>query len=191
MITLFVLFLFFLAGVANTQLNHWTHLTSAGLSGNSGVCLFVCVKAATPLGPHTASPPKPLKMHTNGAQCALLKSSLIQRVFLCVWEIVRPICACVSTDGAKMTKSTGVCSTVLWGLNTTDLCQSARHRVTVNLARTAMDQSGLTRWNVADLAVLYTLYVGVHGRYGLRCTASWCDMMVCLFVHQCPTSCRA
>ena len=32
--------------------------------------------------------------------------------------------------------------------------------------------------------------VGVPGRYGLRCTSSWCDLMVCLFVHQCPTSCR-
>jgi len=30
-------------------------------------------------------------------------------------------------------------------------------RPTVRLARTAMEQSGLTRWNVAELAVLYTL----------------------------------
>ena len=81
-------------------------------------------------------------------------------------------------------------STVLWVLNTTDLCQSARHGAN-RLARTAIEQSGLTRWNVAELAVLYTLHAGVPGRYGLYCTASWCDMMVCLFVHQCPTNCRA
>ena len=30
-------------------------------------------------------------------------------------------------------------------------------RGTVRLARTSMEQSGLTRWNVAELAVLYTL----------------------------------
>ena len=48
------------------------------------------------------------------------------------------ICVCVSTVGVKMTKSTGVCSTVLWGLNPTNLCQSARHRATVRLARTAI-----------------------------------------------------
>jgi len=42
-----------------------------------------------------------------------------------------------------------------------------------------MEQSGLTRWNVADFAVVYTLNAGVPG-YGLRCTASWCDLMVCL-----------
>ena len=46
---------------------------------------------------------------------------------------------------------------MLWVLNTTDLCQSARHRATVRLARTAMEQSGLTRWNVAELGVLYNL----------------------------------
>jgi len=33
------------------------------------------------------------------------------------------ICVYVSTDGVKMTKSTGVYSTVLWGLNTTDMCK--------------------------------------------------------------------
>ena len=32
-------------------------------------------------------------------------------------------------------------------------------RATVRLARTAMEESGLTRWNVAELAVLYTLRV--------------------------------
>ena len=69
------------------------------------------------------------------------------------------ICVCVSTDGAKMTKSTGVCSTVLWGLNTTDLCQSARHRTTVRLARTAMEQSGLTRWNVVE-GKTWAVYAG-------------------------------
>jgi len=111
-------------------------------------------------------------------------------VFVCRGDCETHICVCVSTDGAKMTKSTGVCSTVLWGLYTTDLCQSARHRATVRLARTAMEQSGLTRWNVAELAVLYALHAGVPGRYGLHCTVSWCDMMVCLFVHQCPTNCR-
>ena len=84
-----------------------------------------------------------------------------------------------------------MCSTVLWVLNTTDLCQSERHRATVRLARTAMEQSGLTRWNVAELAVVYTLIAGVPGRYGLHCTASWCDLMVCLIAHQCATSCRA
>jgi len=31
-----------------------------------------------------------------------------------------------------------------------------------------MEQSGLTRWNVDELAVLYTLHEGVNGRYGLR-----------------------
>ena len=31
---------------------------------------------------------------------------------------------------------------------------------------------------------------GVPGSYGLRCTASWYDLMVCLFAHQCPTNCR-
>jgi len=46
-----------------------------------------------------------------------------------------------------------------------------------------MEQSGLTRWNVPELVVLYTLYAGVHGYYGLRCTANWCDLMVCLFDH--------
>jgi len=69
---------------------------------------------------------------------------------------------CVSTDGAKMTKSTGVCSTVLWVLNTMDLCQSARHRTTVCFARTAMEQSGLTRWNVPELTVLYTLWARLY-----------------------------
>ena len=63
-------------------------------------------------------------------------------------------------------------------------------RATVRLVRTAMEQSGLTRWGVDELAVLYTLHAGVPGRYGLRCTTSWCDLMVCLFPHQCPTSCR-
>jgi len=111
-------------------------------------------------------------------------------VFVCRGDYETHICVCVSTDGAKMTKSTGVCATVLWGLNTTDLCQSARHRANVRIARTAMEQSGLTRWNVDELAVLYTLHADVPGRYGLHCTASWCDMMVCLFVHRYPTSCR-
>ena len=46
-----------------------------------------------------------------------------------------------------------------------------------------MEQSGLTRWNVAEFGVLYTLHAGVYGRYGLRCTAGWCDLMVCLFTH--------
>jgi len=85
-------------------------------------------------------------------------------VFVCRGDCETHICVCVSTDGAKMTKSTGVCSTVLWGLNTTDLCQSVRHRATVRLARTAMEQSGLTCWGVAELAVLYNLHAGVHGR---------------------------
>jgi len=79
-------------------------------------------------------------------------------VFVCRGDCETHICVCVSTDGAKMTQSTGVCSTILWVLNTTDLCQKARHRATVCLVRTAMEQSGLTRWNVAELAVLYTLY---------------------------------
>jgi len=114
----------------------------------------------------------------------------VTRVFVYRRDCETHICVCVSTDGAKMTKSTGVCSTVLWVLNTTDLCQSARHRATVRLARTAMEQSGLTRWNVAEFAVVYTLNAGVPG-YGLRCTASWCDLMVCLFAHKCPTSCQA
>jgi len=45
-------------------------------------------------------------------------------------------------------------------------------RATVRLARTAMEQSGLTRWSVDELAVLYTLHAGVPGHYGLRCIAS-------------------
>jgi len=45
-----------------------------------------------------------------------------------------------------------------------------------------------TAWSVDELAVLYTLHAGVPGRYGLRCTTSWCDLMVCLFPHQWPTS---
>ena len=44
-----------------------------------------------------------------------------------------------------------------------------------------MEQSGLTRWSVDELAVLYTLYAGVPGHYGLRNIASWCDLIVCLF----------
>ena len=52
-----------------------------------------------------------------------------------------------------------------------------------------MEQSGLTRWSVDELAVLYTLHVGVPGHYRLRCIASWCDLIFCLFPHQCPTSC--
>ena len=52
-----------------------------------------------------------------------------------------------------------------------------------------MEQSGLTRWNVAEFAVLHTLHAGVPGRYGLHCFTSWCDLMVCLFAHQCPTNC--
>jgi len=50
-------------------------------------------------------------------------------------------------------------------------------RATVRLARTAMEQRGLSRWSVDELAVLYTLQAGVPARYGLRLTASWCDMM--------------
>jgi len=52
--------------------------------------------------------------------------------------------------------------------------------------RTAMEQSGLTRWSVDELAVLYTLHAGVPGRYGLRCIASWCDLIVCLFSSPVP-----
>jgi len=54
-----------------------------------------------------------------------------------------------------------------------------------------MEQSGLTRWGVDKLAVLYTLHAGVPGRYGVRCTTSWCDLNSCLCPYQCPTSCRA
>jgi hypothetical protein len=50
-------------------------------------------------------------------------------------------------------------------------------RATVRLARTAMEQCGLSRWSVDELAVLYTLQAGVPARYGLRLTASWCDVM--------------
>jgi len=53
-------------------------------------------------------------------------------------------------------------------------------RVTVRLARTAMEQNGLTRWNVAELAVLYTLQAGVPGRYRLHYTASWTANFVCM-----------
>jgi len=34
-------------------------------------------------------------------------------------------------------------------------------RATVRFARTAMEQSGLTRWSIDELAVLYTLHAGV------------------------------
>ena len=44
-------------------------------------------------------------------------------------------------------------------------------RATVRLARAAMEQSGLTRWSVDELAVLYTLQAGVPNRLGLRHTA--------------------
>jgi len=54
-----------------------------------------------------------------------------------------------------------------------------------------MEQSGLARWSVDELTVLYTLQAGVAGHYGLRCVASWCDLIVCLFPHQHPTRCRA
>jgi len=50
-------------------------------------------------------------------------------------------------------------------------------RATVLLARTAMEQSGLKRWSVDELAVLYTLQAGVPARLGLRLTASWCNVM--------------
>jgi len=50
----------------------------------------------------------------------------------------------------------------------------------------AQQWSGLTRWSVDELAILYTLHAGVPGRYGLRCTTTWCDLMVCFFPHQCP-----
>ena len=40
---------------------------------------------------------------------------------------------CVSTDGAKLGQG-GVLSTVVWVVNTTDLCQSARHTFTVALS---------------------------------------------------------
>jgi len=64
-------------------------------------------------------------------------------------------------------------------------------RDTVRLARTAMEQSGLARWSVDELAVLYTLQAGVSGHCRLRCVASWCDLIVCLFPHQRSTNCRA
>jgi len=54
-------------------------------------------------------------------------------------------------------------------------------RDTVRFGRTAMEQSGLTRWSVDELTVLYTLHAGVPGHYGLPCIASWCDLIVCLF----------
>jgi len=44
-------------------------------------------------------------------------------------------------------------------------------RATVRLARAAMEQSGLARWSVDELAVLYTLQAGVPNRLGLRHTA--------------------
>jgi len=40
-----------------------------------------------------------------------------------------------------------------------------------------MEQRGLSRWSVDELAVLYTLEAGVPARYGLRLTSSWCDVM--------------
>jgi len=59
-------------------------------------------------------------------------------------------------------------------------------RATVRFARTTMEESGLTRWSVDELAVLYTLYAGVPGHYGLRCITSWCDLIVCLFSSPVP-----
>jgi len=50
-------------------------------------------------------------------------------------------------------------------------------RATVRLARTAMEQRGLSRWSIDEFAVLCTLQAGVPARYGLRLTASWCNMM--------------
>ena len=44
------------------------------------------------------------------------------------------------------------------------LCCPASVGFSVRLARTAMEQSGLTRWGVDKLAVLYTLHLGVPGR---------------------------
>ena len=42
------------------------------------------------------------------------------------------------------------------------------------------------RWSVDEPAVLYTLHAGVPGHYGLRCIASWCDLIVCLFSSPVP-----
>jgi len=50
--------------------------------------------------------------------------------------------------------------------------RSGFFRSTVHFTRTAMEQSGLTRWSVDELAVLYTLHAGVPGHYGLRLIAS-------------------
>ena len=45
-----------------------------------------------------------------------------------------------------------------------------------------MEQSGLTRWSVDELAVLYTLQAGAPGHYRLRCIASWFDLISVCFL---------
>jgi len=50
-------------------------------------------------------------------------------------------------------------------------------RSSVRLARSRFEHPKLTRWSVDELVVLYTLQAGAPSRYGLRRTASWCDMM--------------
>jgi len=50
-------------------------------------------------------------------------------------------------------------------------------RSSLRLARSLLEHPKLTRWSVDELVVLYTLQAGAPSCYGLRRTASWCDMM--------------
>jgi len=50
-------------------------------------------------------------------------------------------------------------------------------RASVRLAHSLLEHPKLTRWSVNELVVLYTLQAGAPSCYGLRRTASWCDMM--------------
>jgi len=47
----------------------------------------------------------------------------------------------------------------------------------VRFTRSLLEHPKLTRWSVDELVVLDTLQAGAPSCYGLRRTASWCDMM--------------
>ena len=50
-------------------------------------------------------------------------------------------------------------------------------RASVRLVRSLLEHPQLTRWNVEELVVLFTLQAGEPAYYGLRRTSSWCDLM--------------
>ena len=52
-------------------------------------------------------------------------------------------------------------------------------RASVRLVRSLVEHPKRTRWSVNELVVLYTLQTGASSCYGLRRTASWCDMILC------------